>query len=205
MLWISRYCALFVFLGAVSAANAGTLGFGQPGYQEPIDHSLQGTGEENMELGRVCERVARTDLAKTYPSSLYFIENGVFYGDARRPGNVMGEIDVVVLDRITDQVILAIEIKCWSHNQRKAFLKADSQRSRFLSALLSRNLEIWSPSRRYSMKQFKTITSVNFKLGAPRGMRIHGFEYELPYTMDQLLELRDRSLRDQLIGSRPRW
>src|SRR5690606_9004921 len=83
--------------------------------------------------GQICEQVARLQLDDIYPPHAYDINIGIEYIVHNR---TIGELDVVVTDKQTRDVILIAEVKCWK-NLKGALNKAKDQRSRFIRTLKS--------------------------------------------------------------------
>lgn len=135
-------------------------------------------------VGSVCEQVARIDLTKQYDSQIYSIDTNVLYGYGNE---AVGELDVVVLDRLSNTVVKIYEIKCWSGAGNNALRTARKQRERFFETMgFSASPRIWSRQVKYSAQQFRNITPAQYLLGGPPG---RNFEYELPLTTSELNQL----------------
>lgn len=152
--------------------------------------------------GAICEQVARVDLAESFPADRYYIDTGIAYGEedglSQRP---LGEIDVAVFDRMTDQAVQIIEMKCWNNNQEIAYSKARSQRSRFLNQVqFGASISLKSSLRRYTVEQFRNMPPAAYRLGGPKDSSPFGFDYELPLSYNQLMNLRDEMIACQAAG-----
>lgn len=176
----NKVTALFYFLFALgfsSSASALSL-------QEAFDQLKR--NEISYEAkGTICEQVANLSLAKDYPAPQFRIINGITYSNLER---VIGELDVVVLNNQSQKVELIAEVKCWA-DLSKAQTKAQDQRSRFLKSIRSSS-ELWisTADEEFSKQQFadiKRLISIS-----NRGGSIHGFDLELPFSMQELMVLR---------------
>ncbi len=143
----------------------------------------------NMQLhypSMVCEQVAKIDLEKQFDRSLYWIDTNLNYGYS--VGMQLGELDVVVFDRITRTAVRIYEIKCWAGAEGRALRKANQQRKRFFDEInFGPGPSIWSMKSKYSVRQFRGMPPENYKIGGPSGSV--GFDYQLPLTLDQLNQL----------------
>ncbi|AUN97887.1 hypothetical protein DOM21_11845 [Bacteriovorax stolpii] len=147
--------------------------------------------------GMVCERVAVREVESIYPSANYDIINSIRYDDKK---TTIGELDVVVIDKNTNQVEAVAEVKCWK-SFNGALKKAKEQRMRFLT-YLNRSIIIEDKDgKRYSKDQFKRIQKF-FTISQAGGMN-QGFDFELSLNFKELMELRGRLLDCKAQGRCP--
>lgn len=144
--------------------------------------------------GTVCEEVARVEFAAAYPTPQYEVIVGVSYNHM---GRTLGELDMVLLDRGNQRVVMVGEVKCYS-NLKKGLAKAKQQRQRFLANLGSgRQLEFLNTStgERYSYEHFRYVSQ--FVSVSQKGGKAIGFDYELDLSLDEMSQLRDRIIHCQ--------
>nr|BDT27977.1 hypothetical protein BHI3_14430 [Bacteriovorax sp. HI3] len=147
--------------------------------------------------GMVCERVAVREVESIYPSANYDIINSIRYDDKK---TTIGELDVVVIDKNTNQVEAVAEVKCWK-SFSGALKKAKEQRMRFLT-YLNRSIIIEDKDgKRYSKDQFKHIQKF-FTISQAGGLN-QGFDFELSLNFKELMELRGRLLDCKAQGRCP--
>lgn len=143
-------------------------------------------------FGQVCEAVAEHQYLARFPAPAFQIVNGVAYGDQ---DGTLGELDIVILDGSTETVVAIAEVKCW-RDSTSALSKANEQKLRFQEALRSgqplsfKNLQ---NQKEYAPEQFQT--SVAFETVGPLGVKAHGFDVELEYSLNELMELRERLIK----------
>lgn len=178
-----RFAVFWVFTSISAYANQGV---------DELYLKLKDTHVDYAPLGAVCEQVAKLELEKIYPRPDYEIKTNITYLNY---GKIAGELDVVVFQETSDEVILVGEVKC-RHNLHDAFRKAESQKKRFLTLLRrSKGLDFYShddQSVYYSMKHFSP--NFQFVTVAQEGGGSAGFDFSLNYTLDELLEVRNRLL-----------
>ena len=166
---------------------------------EPVFQQLKTSSEKYQIVGTVCEQVARLELELQYPADEYSVENGIAYTQG---GQTLGELDVVVFRRNDHKVILIGEVKCW-HDLHGAQVKARHQRENFIFHLKKggRGIDFYKtmdPKVHYSPRQFDQIPP--FILISQDEGRYAGFDLALPYSLDELMELREMLLHCQDIG-----
>lgn len=145
-------------------------------------------------IGTVCEEVARLELARTYRPPMYYIETGIAYGDKQR---TIGELDVIVFENKSANVVMVGEVKCWK-NMQDGLAKAHDQRQRFISTMKSGRtiyFESTSDHKRYDQSLFSNVQS--FITVAQKGSRAVGYDVELDYPLDELMQLRSMMIRCQ--------
>lgn len=134
--------------------------------------------------GMVCERIAVREVESIYPAANYNIVNSIRYDDKK---TTIGELDVVVIDKNTNQVEAVAEVKCWK-SFSGALKKAKEQRIRF-QTYLNRSIIIEDKDgKRYSKDQFKNIQKF-FTISQSGGLN-QGFDFELSLNFKELMALR---------------
>lgn len=163
----------------------------------PYFEALKQSGVNYEPDGAVCEQVARVDLRKEFPEADYIITTGIEYDIG---GDTLGELDVVVINRSSQKVVMVAEVKCW-RNLYNAMDKLKAQRDRFLW-----NLRQFPHKMRFesheglnvSVNQFSDVTT--FRSIAQIGAGRRGFDVELAFTLSELGELRMQLLKCQSWG-----
>ena len=191
---------------AVSSVLVFFLSF--PVYSQSIDsvfQELKTTSEKYDVKGTVCEQVARLELEGQYPKDEYSVQNGIAY---TQHGRTLGELDVVVFRKSDHKVILIGEVKCWQ-DLEGARKKAVHQRANFRYYLQKggQGIDFYKtadPSIHFSPRQFAQVPPF-ILISQEEGCSL-GFDLELPFTLDELRQLRNMLLQCQDTGecSRPR-
>lgn len=147
--------------------------------------------------GAVCEQVARLKFQEVYPEEQFELMIGVEYSTG---GLTIGELDVLIVDRSTQKVVLVAEVKCWK-NLKQALEKVQSQRRRFLFNLekYPRNLRFETYSSQ-SLKVGQFSPETVFKSLAQAGAVEKGFDMELDLSLSELTGLRMKLLKCQAWG-----
>jgi len=151
--------------------------------------------------GAICEQLAILKTRLAYPESAYDIANGIEYDIG---GNTLGELDVVVLEKQTQQVVLVKEVKCWKSFQG-GLDKAKSQKLRLL----------WNLSKFPSKIKFTTYSDLRltpesfpnnfpFTFVSQAGGAKYGFDEELDFTLNEVKQLRSQLLKCQEYGPCPK-
>lgn len=149
--------------------------------------------------GRVCEQAALIELERNYyPRSQYRIEQGISYF---RGVETVGELDLVVFDKVTDEVLAVGEVKCWK-NLKGALRKAKQQQQRFKESLFNKITIKSANGATLSLAKFKNIKDY-FSI-AQEGAINAGFTYELPLNFKEFMTLRGRLLDCKVEGKCPR-
>ena len=136
-------------------------------------------------FGAVCEAIARIELEKTYPEKDYLITGSIEYSHGHR---TLGELDVVILRRSDREAVLIGEVKCWK-NLDRARKKAVKQLTRF-KVTMNQNTPI-----QFHAKDHAPYARVNFDesprfvMIAQQGAVSHGFDMELPISLDSAKSL----------------
>ena len=170
-----------LFAGSVFAASA-DVHFQALG-QLPVNY---------FDTGAVCEQVAKQELMKSYPEPGFEVVTGISYG---HKAATVGELDVIVFANNTRKAILIAEVKCWN-KLGKAHAKAVAQRQRFLEALQRLpNMILRSKTQAYSITQFQGVEK--FISISQLGGEENGFEMTLPYSLEDLMNLREKLLQCQ--------
>ncbi|MFN8790170.1 MAG: hypothetical protein ACK5Y2_01790 [Bdellovibrionales bacterium] len=155
---------------------------------------LKNSGSDYTVVGTICEDVTKLRFEEEFPSTKFEVVTGVEYNDGNR---TIGELDVVVFDRLTQKAVRVSEVKCWK-DMNGALAKARNQRQRFINHLKS-NLPIYFRSLR-SQHQFKEanfLSVTDFAAVAQKGSKAVGFERELPYELRELMQLRQMMISCQ--------
>lgn len=165
---------------------------------------LRNSGEKYEVVGTICEQVAKLKMQEAYPAPRYSVITGIAYNTG---GSTVGELDVVVFETSTNSAILIGEVKCWSH-LNGAISKARDQRQRFLANLGSgrpMNLECTNRSCRFSKQNFKSVQK--FISISQSGGTNFGFDMDLPYSLTELMNLRQQLVQCQSRGqcARPKY
>lgn len=175
--------AIFIFTGTVFA-----------GLSDDFE-LLKNRGRDLEPTGAICEEVAQLRFTEKYPEPSYRVVTGIEYSD--NDGTV-GELDVVVFNTQTNIVDVVAEVKCWK-NAKSGLDKAKEQRSRFLKNIKSsKALKFkWldDPSLKLKKTQFNKVSE--FYSIAQSGTIQDGYDFELPYTLRELMQLRSDILRCQ--------
>ncbi|MCM2321832.1 MAG: hypothetical protein NDJ90_01060 [Oligoflexia bacterium] len=161
--------------------------------------ALRDSAIDYENTGAVCEQIARLDLAKHYPAPTYESVTGIVYQNLERS---IGELDVVIFDKRTDQAVLVAEVKCW-RNLQSARQKARKQRDRFLSAIenVPEELTFYSMSQRKQEFRAEQFSSrLRFISISQQGGSQVGFDDELDFTLEELMRLRTRLMECQASG-----
>lgn len=136
--------------------------------------------------GAICEELARLQLEREYNNSRYQIEVGISYGNLQK---TIGELDVVVFDRLKKNVIQIAEVKCW-HDLKGGLKKAREQRLRFLTQIQAqRNLYFQSVLNEvdYDPQMFIGVSS--FITIGQKGALKSGYDKELEYELREMSKL----------------
>lgn len=154
-------------------------------------------GEHYEIVGTVCEQVAKLQAQEAYPAPRYHVITGIAYSNGDR---VVGELDVVVFDKGTNKAILVAEVKCWRGLQG-AMNKAREQRTRFQETLRRGRpvyLECTNHTCQFNRGSFDG--PIKYLAIAQKGSRSFGFDWELPYSLENLMQLRQQLMACQSRG-----
>lgn len=164
------------------------------GLQEDYEQ-LKNDGLDYTQVGVVCEEVARLRFSEVYPGPEYSVLTGVEYSDQ---DGVVGELDIVVFDNKSAVAVAVGEVKCWT-NPTKGIIKAMEQRQRFITHVKSnRALEfkyLKDDDQTYTKTQFNKVQKYHYI--AQKGTKKAGFDIELPYTLGELMQLREDIMKCQ--------
>lgn len=163
----------------------------------PYFEALKQSGVNYEPDGAVCEQVARVKLSEEFPENDFLITTGVEYNTGE---NTLGELDVVVVNRSSQKVVMVAEVKCW-RNLYNAMDKLKMQRDRFLWNLKQfphkMNFDS-SAGIPFHVSQFDDV--MTFRSIAQQGGLRRGFDVELEFTLSELKELRMKLLKCQSWG-----
>lgn len=164
---------------------------------------IKNSGRDLEPTGAICEEVAQLRFIEKYPAPKYQVITGVDYSDAK--GSV-GELDLIVFNTETNVADVVAEVKCWK-SPKNGLEKAKDQRQRFLTHVRSSKLIKFKwlddPTRVLTKEQFSKVSEFYFI--AQAGTQAEGFDYELPYTLRELMQLRSDILNCQARGQCPRF
>lgn len=164
---------------------------------EPVFQALQQSAVNYEPDGSVCEQVALLKLRESYPTEDFSIANGVEYSTG---GDTLGELDLVVVEKKTNKVVLVGEVKCW-RNLQQAMDKLKAQRDRFTWNLTKHTQQMQFTDYEgfnFKVEQFEGIS--NFRSISQLGGIRRGFDVELDFTLSELKELRSKLLKCQAWG-----
>lgn len=156
--------------------------------------ALKDSGVNFQATGTICEEVARLKIAQQYQSPQYTVVTGIAYGDNRR---TIGELDVIVFENKSKNVVRVGEVKCWK-DMSAGLKKAREQRKRFLTAIKQMDnlhFESTADQTRYDQSQFVSIRE--FISIAQKGSKNVGYDAELDYSLSELMQLRARLIECQ--------
>lgn len=151
--------------------------------------------------GAICEQLSILKVRQDYPETSYEITGGIEYDTG---GATLGELDVVVLDKLSRKVVLIQEVKCW-RDYDNGLVKAKSQRDRFMWNLTKHPDQIHFVS--YNGESFSTANFSNsfpFVFISHLGGVRHGFDAELEFNLSDLKKLRMMLLKCQDSGACPK-
>lgn len=173
--------------------------FATAGLSEDYDQ-IKDLGRNLEPTGAICEEIARLRFAEKYPQPNYTVVTGVQYSD--KTGNTIGELDLVVFDNQTDVAKIIAEVKCWK-SPKGGLKKAKEQRKRFLDNVHSPKALtfkwMFDPKIKLTKTQFNKTNSFYF-IGQS-GVADYGYDYELPYSLNELMDLRGDILNCQTYGA----
>ncbi|WP_142695894.1 hypothetical protein [Bdellovibrio sp. NC01] len=156
--------------------------------------SLQNVGENWEPDGAVCEQLARLKIRAAYPENQYTITGDIEYDTGAL---TIGELDVIVIEKSSNRVILVQEVKCWK-NFAGGLEKAQSQKLRFLW-----HLGKTPQAMRFTSYDGTKLTAANFASSFPfvfvsqAGGVAKGFDEELDLNLSEIKQLRMQLLKCQ--------
>lgn len=155
---------------------------------------LKNIPRDYLDTGSICEEVARQETIKEFPAPTYQVISGIAYDT---DDGTDGELDVVVFDVRSSKVVKIAEVKCWQ-NLEHALKKATEQRERFFDLRNSNQIvsvRMTHGNQDISVDQFSDVNE--FVTIAQKGSMQSGFDSELPYSLNELMELRDLMMKCQ--------
>lgn len=165
------------------------------GYEDDFD-AVQRRRPNLESKGAICEELAVLQLKKEYPHNEVY--SGIVYGD--RHGAV-GELDLVVLDRNGSKAIMIGEVKCWK-DFREGLSKAREQRKRFFKTMSSSApvefFYLKDRSLKFTKNDFDSVTE--FISVGPKGAKSLGYDIELDYSLEEIMDMRVEIMRCQHRG-----
>jgi hypothetical protein len=168
------------------------------GLSEDFD-KLKNSGHNLEPTGAICEDVAQLRFAEKYPEPQYKVVTGIEYSD--RDGT-LGELDLIVFNNQTQVAEVVAEVKCWK-NAKSGLKKAKTQIARFVKNVKStKALKFkWlsQPQLSLTKTQFNKVSSYLYI--AQANTLNDGYDYELPYTLQELMQLRGDLINCQASGN----
>ena len=169
-------------------------------YEETYQR-LKTVPEDYRNFGTICERVGWLELYEVYDSEDYEIIVGIEYSNGHR---ILGELDLVVLQRWDGEAVLVSEVKC-SNSPGSAVRKAREQLARFNSVIASgQKVYIYHKANRdrhFLPTQFDE-QPLSYSMGQ-KGSTHHGFDLEISFSLEQVRDIRDRLIFCQHRGECP--
>lgn len=161
-------------------------------------HSLKNHGRDLTPIGTICEEVTQLRFIEQYPEPEYRVLTGIAYSDEER---TLGELDLIVFENSTNQAIIIGEVKCWK-DPKGGLKKAMDQRQRFLKNVKSSKALTFKwlddPKEKFTKTQFNKTNE--FISVAQLGSKSKGFDVELEYTLEELMQLREDIMSCQASG-----
>ncbi len=159
---------------------------------------IKDNGRDFEPTGAICEEIAQLRFAEKYPAPDYEVVTGIQYSDE---DGTVGELDLIVFNKEKIAEVIG-EVKCWT-NAKSGLKKAEDQRKRFQKNVNSpKALQFkWlnDPTRKLTKTQFNKAKK--FVFIAQSGTIAEGYDYELPYTLRELMHLRTDLLNCQAQGN----
>lgn len=159
---------------------------------------IKDNGRDLEPTGAICEEIAQLRFSEMYPAPEYEVVTGIQYSDE---DGTVGELDLIVFNKEKVAEVIG-EVKCWT-NAKSGLKKAEDQRKRFQKNVNSpKALQFkWlnDPSRKLTKTQFNKAKK--FVFIAQSGTFADGYDYELPYTLAELMHLRADLLNCQAQGN----
>lgn len=152
-----------------------------------VFEALKNSAVDYGPSGQVCEQVARLQFAEKYTPDRYEITGGLEYKVQNR---TIGELDLVIFEKQTHNVVLVGEVKCWKR-LGQALEKAHDQRSRFLKTLNRQGSEIVFASKEGQTFEAAQFDSPEYVSIAQEGSESYGFDVDLNYSLHDLMKLRE--------------
>jgi hypothetical protein len=153
--------------------------------------ALKNSGRDFEPTGAICEEVARLRFAEKYPEPEFTAVTGIQYLDGKT-NQTIGELDLVVFDNATQVAKIIGEVKCYT-SPKSGIKKAKDQKLRFQKHVHSSKALtfkwLWDNSKKLTKTQFNK-TNVFLFIGQD-GTQKHGYNVELPYKLDELMQLRE--------------
>jgi hypothetical protein len=160
--------------------------------------ALKNLGRDFEATGTICEEVARLRFAEKFPGPQHTVVTGIEYSG--KEGSI-GELDLVVFDNATQVAQVIAEVKCWK-SPKSGLKKAKEQRQRFLRNVNSSKALsfkwLFDPSRKLAKTQFNKANEFYFI--AQNGSLDAGYDFELPYSLKELMHLRGDIIQCQYNG-----
>lgn len=188
------------FLGFILSSQIALAGLNE-------DFEALKNGGRNYDVsGSICEEVARLRFSEKYPQPDHSVIVGIQYAD--KNGNTIGELDLVVFDNKTQIATLIAEVKCYT-SPKSGIKKAKDQRKRFMDHIHSpKALQFrWIGDKNKKLTKTQFNKTNNFLFIGQKNTLEHGYQFELPYTLAELMKMRTDIMDCQTKGvcERPRY
>ncbi len=162
---------------------------------QPVFEAIKNSGANYKTDGTVCEQIVVLQMQQTYPKDQYAVTAGVQYDIGE---GIVGELDLVIVNKSTQAVELVGEVKCW-HDFSAAMDKAKYQRDRFMWNLTQFSEKMvftaHDPAFQFSEAQFQGLNKFIF-ISQIGGVR-KGFDLEIPFSLQETRELQEALVRCQ--------
>ncbi|RYZ69296.1 MAG: hypothetical protein EOP05_15055 [Proteobacteria bacterium] len=190
LIQVKVFCSVLLFTFAASVSHAAAFSL-----EEDYD-TLKDSGQNFVVIGTICEEVARLEMAQEFQEPQYHVVTGIAYGNSKK---TIGELDVIVFENKSQDVVKIAEVKCWK-DQAGGLTKALDQRKRFLKNIQKGGIDMRSThdNRQYSAKQFRKCK--DFETIGQQGSKDYGYDRELAHSLEDLMGLRTRIMNCQSTG-----
>lgn len=167
------------------------------GLTEDYD-KIKDLGRNLEPTGAICEEIAQLRFAEIYPEPNYKVVTGIEYADKEK---TLGELDVVVFNNETQLADIIGEVKCYT-TVKSGLKKAKEQRKRFLTNINSPKALTftWLNDRTVKLAKTQFKKAKKFVTIGQSGTIAKGYDYELPYSLSELMQLREDIIKCQSEG-----
>lgn len=156
---------------------------------------LKDSGINYVQVGTICEEVAKLRLEKIYPADEYEVVTGISYFQGSR---TVGELDVIVFRNSDQEAVVVAEVKCWKRLSA-GLKKAKNQMNRFKEFVRSNKIDRMSKDgQSYSAKQFDE--NPEFITISQTGGVEKGFTMDIDLTLAESQSLRSKIMKCQNQG-----
>lgn len=132
-------------------------------------------------IGSILEALVRAKLATSLDPEKFEVKGGIQYADSS--GQTLGELDLVIFHKETQDVLVIGEIKL-SNNLARAEQRARNQLFRFQQHIANEAIaRIWKGNQQWQPQQFENITQ--YWLCGPLGAVEAGWDIEADLTREE--------------------